>query len=243
MGKSSSQESFSNQVAQLSHSLVQLERAVFFGDLDNTDWLPTVQIEDAKLMVPPYVGENYRTGGLVFIGINPGGGNVSSGSRNFGDELIYPVSNEFKNCLKDIEAIYWNDFVPNFARAKKSYPIYRQHMLEVLEASGCSLSNISYFNFLPYRGRDNKYPKLKTEMEYVVPQCIKHYVRPLLSLLNPSMVVLFGKQVDTYIRKFWSDFPYATVFWNRAWLTDDVLASRRDSKSILNSWRISHGKG
>jgi hypothetical protein len=61
--------------AKLFHNLVQKERQVFFGEDDESSWMPKFQKNDAKTMCPPFMGEHYKPGGLIIMPINPGGGN------------------------------------------------------------------------------------------------------------------------------------------------------------------------
>ena len=187
-------------------------------------------------MCPPFVGKNYRKGGLAVIPINPGGGNATSDIRNKGDNVLYPVLHQFKALTAGVEEFYWNEFVPKFKIAKISFPIYRK-MEDILEASETSLDDICYFNFLPYRGKDNAYPQTKSAMSKIIPNCIDKFVQPALQTLQPSLVVTFGKQVDTYIKDYWKNFPYETVSWNRARaLTPDVRAERENSVEQLRKW-------
>lgn len=67
-------DNFKRNVALLSKELVKLERYEFFGNKDREDWLPLFQSDDASVMCPPYVGKNYKQGGLIIMPINPGGG-------------------------------------------------------------------------------------------------------------------------------------------------------------------------
>lgn len=205
---------FQRQAAELFHKHVQIERFEFFGNDDLVKWLPEFQQNDAKCMCPPFMGKNYKRGGLIIIPINPGGGNETNNVRNYGDSFLYPTIHEFKGLSSNIAEFYWQTFVPNFKDAKMSYPIY-QKMMDILNASQTTLDEICYFNFLPYRGKANNYPKSKRDMSQVVPKCRERFVKPILKFLKPSLVVSFGKQVDTYIHEFWDDFEYEKVSWNR----------------------------
>ena len=51
------------------------------------------------------------------------------------------------------------------------------------------------------------------------------------------MVVSFGKQVDTYINEFWSDFEFDKVSWNRERAPrPSVLEERAVCLKKLESW-------
>lgn len=229
-------DDFQKEAADFFHSLVQQERNEFFGSNDSIKWLPEFQSEDARCMCPPFMGKNYKKGGLIIIPINPGGGNEISDVRNFGDSILYPILHEFKGQKKDVTTFYWERFVPKFKEAKMSYPIY-QKMLPILESANSDLDDICYFNFLPYRGRGNKYPASRQDMCQIIPNCIEKFIKPTLIFLKPSLVVAFGKQVDVYIDEFWNDFAYERVSWNRARAPrPPVLKDREQSQKQLKYW-------
>ena len=227
---------FQKDAATFFHALVQQERQEFFGINDSTKWLPEFQSEDAKGMCPPFMGKNYKKGGLVIIPINPGGGNETTEIRNSGDSFLYPIIHEFRSQRNGIEDFYWENFVPNFKKAKMTYPIY-QKMLPILGAARSSLDDICYFNFLPYRGKGNKYPTSKKDMGHIIPNCIRRFVKPTLEFLKPSLVVAFGKQVDLYFDEYWDDLGFRKVSWNRERAPrPSVLRDREQSIICLEGW-------
>lgn len=227
---------FKNASATLFHELVQLERSRFFGEKDVDLWMPKFQTDDARTMCPPFMGKNYKPGGLIIIPINPGGGNGTSEQRNYGDSFLYPIIHEFKSLEFEVGRFYWETFVPNFKKAKMSYSIYNK-MLDILEASETTLDDICYFNFLPYRVIGNRYPASKSDMSEIIPRCRENFVEPLLTHLRPSIVVTFGKQVDVYIREYWDDFEFNVVSWNRARApTRSVMKEREISLERLRRW-------
>jgi len=229
---------FQIEAANLFHQQVQQERIEFFGDDDLVKWLPEFQRDDARCMCPPFMGKNYKKGGLIIIPINPGGGNETSNIRNYGDSFLYPILHEFKGLQSYVVDFYWETFVPKFKDAKMSYPIY-QKMLDILNASETTLDDICYFNFLPYRGKANNYPKSKRDMSYIIPKCREKFVKPVLDFLQPSLVVTFGKQVDIYINEFWHDFHNEKISWNRERAPrPSVLQERAESLRRLEKWSL-----
>ena len=224
--------------AKLFHQQVQQERIEFFGDDDLIKWMPEFQRDDASCMCPPFMGKNYRKGGLVVIPINPGGGNETNNIRNYGDSLLYPLLHDFKSLQSDEADFYWKKIVPKFKDSMMSYPIYEK-ILGILNASKTTLDDICFFNFLPYRGRANIYHKGKREMTYIIPKCREIFVKPVLSFLQPSLVVTFGKQVDIYINEFWDDFQFERVSWNRERAPrPSVLQERAESLGKLERWSL-----
>ena len=170
------------------------------------------------------------------MAINPGGGNEKNDRRNLGDTLLYPKVHEFKNISQDMHIYYWDQVNPNFIKATQTYPIYK-NISDVLASSQTSLDDICYFNFLPYRGRDNKYPSVDRDLSTIIPKCKNKFIEPLLAYLKPSLVVAFGIQVEKYIKSSWQDFPFETVTINRARAgTEAVRESKEKAKARLESW-------
>ena len=227
---------FKNIIAKEFHNFVRLERDIFFEKHDDINWLPKYQADDAKIMCPPFVGENYKQGGLVIIPINPGGGNEKTNIRSDIGNLIYPSLYEFKDLNQNIENYYWEVFVPKFKEATIAYPIYKQ-MSDIFKYSETTLDDVAFFNFLPYRGKDNKYPIKKIEMDSIIPACIKYFVKPALDIIKPSLVVTFGTQVDIYIENYWKNFEYQKVSWNRSRAPTPFVIKQREATLIhLTNW-------
>ena len=227
---------FHSKIATLSHQLVQLQRDEFFGSDDHHKWMPLFQKDNASVMCPPYVGKSYKKGGLLLMPINPGGGTATSEDKNDGDELVYPLIHEFKSIKKDVCTYYWEKFIPTYKEAKPKWRIYKQ-MKPILEASECDLNNICNFNFLPYKVRDDKYPTTLADMDLIMPKCRDLFLKSLIALLSPSIIVNFGKQVDKYRSYYWQDLSIESVTWSRARApTAEVKKERKRALKLLRTW-------
>jgi len=88
---------------------------------------------------------------------------------------------------------YWEIFGLKFKKAQMFYSIFKQ-MQGILDASNTTLDEVSYCNFLPYRGRGNKYPSIKRDMSHIIPNCRDEFVTPALEFLKPSLGVAFGNK-------------------------------------------------
>tara|TARA_Y100000590_G_scaffold364361_1_gene422721 strand:+ start:109 stop:822 length:714 start_codon:yes stop_codon:yes gene_type:complete len=227
---------FHSKIATLSHQLVQLERDKFFGSDDHYKWMPLFQKDNASVMCPPYVGKSYKKGGLLLMPINPGGGTATSEDKNDGDDLVYPLIHEFKSIKKDVCNYYWEKFIPIYKEAKPKWRIYKQ-MKPILEASECDLDNICNFNFLPYKVRDDEYPTTLADMDLIMPKCRDLFLKSLIALLSPSIIVNFGKQVDKYRSNYWQDLSIESITWNRARApTPEVKKERKRALKQLRIW-------
>lgn len=224
-----------NSVAKLCHELVQLERAFFFGREDEQKWKPEFQEEYSSIMCPPFMGKKYKKRGLLLLGINPGVG--KSNNLNKGDKLLYAPLKMFKESKDNIEEIYWKDFIPAFMKAKKTFPIYRQHLEPSLLASKKELEQICYLNILQYRCNKNSYPKSKKDLDKIMPKTINNFTKPFLSLADPGMVVFLGQWVKNQISNYWDDFPYEHVVWDREQAsTERREQSRKKCLNALKEW-------
>ena len=221
------------------HSVVQVERGAIFGADDQQVWLPKSLMDDAKVMCPAYLGEEYAERGLVLVGINPGGGKDNPPIRNGGDALVYPAIQEFKTA-SNARAMdtYVHRFRPNFEVALQSWQIYPQHIRPILHASKSALANMAYLNILPYRCRDNKYPKTKA-CRYIVDNALNLCFIPIMRALNPSMIVFLGQQALEWGSPIADDLGCAKVTWDRERAaTPRRKASRDLCIATLNDWAL-----
>ena len=224
-----------SNVSKLCHELVQLEREFFFGTEDEQRWMPEFQKEYSAIMCPPFMGKKYKRKGLLLLGINPGV--AISDDLNTGDELLYTPLSLFKNSKDNIDEIYWQQFVPTFVKAKKTFPIYRQHVEPSLMAAKKELEQICYLNILQYRCNKNNYPKGKKDLDKIMPKTINSFAKPFLSLADPGMVVFLGQWVKNQIHNFWDDFPYEYVVWDREQAsTERRELSRKKCLNVLENW-------
>ena len=224
-----------SNVSKLCHELVQLEREFFFGTEDEQRWMPEFQKEYSAIMCPPFMGKKYKRKGLLLLGINPGV--AKSDNLNAGDELLYTTLSLFKNNKDNIDEIYWQQFVPAFVKAKKTFPIYRQHVEPSLMAAKKELEQICYLNILQYRCNKNNYPKGKKDLDKIMPKAINSFAKPFLSLADPGMVVFLGQWVKNQIHNFWDDFPYEYVVWDREQAsTERRELSRKKCLNVLEEW-------
>ena len=70
-----------------------------------------------------------------------------------------------------------------------------------------------------------------------MPKCRDLFLRPLIALLSPSIIVNFGKQVDTYRSNYWQDLSIESVTWNRARaLRGNVTKERKRALKLLRLW-------
>ena len=212
-------EELKYKIAKLCHGLVQLEREFFFGPEDDERWLPTHQIENARAMCPPFVGERYSPGGLAIVGINPGGGTLKTESENYGDSIKYPHIHAFKAETTGFEKAYWQNFNSAFLEAEQSYQMYSQNLRPVLSAASREFDEICYLNVLQYRCLGNKYPGLVKNPEdnrnKIIAKAVKDFLQPFLELVQPSMVNFNGVAAYDYTSKFWEDLPFEYTIWNR----------------------------
>lgn len=194
--------------------LVQVTRQQIFGSDDDQIWMPAHQQQDASIMVPPFFGNNYRPGGILLLGINPGGGDYKNEHRNYGDSLVYPIAHAFTSCdASSADLVYINQFRPAFVTAKPTWPIYHQHLAPLLKAASIGLQEIAYFNFIPYRCRKNRYPVATRSP--IIERCSRLIVNPLVSVLEPSLIVCVGKTVHDWFDLHLPNQNASLVFWDR----------------------------
>lgn len=93
--------SFREKVFEIFHECVQVEREQIFGQ---NDPMPVSWQNDARLMFPGVLGDEYASEGVVFMGINPGGGKDTYSEakrKRYGDDRLYPAMEQFKKAKKE----------------------------------------------------------------------------------------------------------------------------------------------
>lgn len=176
------------ELAHAFHHCARVSRAALYGQSPDRQ-LPANLVDDAHIPFLGFAGTKYRTGGVVLLAINPGGGGSAYRTRTTQDEQLLPLITAFLRStpaalLKRFEAMS-----TNYAGQVRTWNLWRI-MYPVLEACEKDLSEVAYLNCFPYRTRGDQTP--------VAPALRNSWlniVKPLLHELSPSIVISLGKKV------------------------------------------------
>lgn len=154
--------------------------------------VPISEPEDALIPQIGFIGPDYRRGGTLLLGINPGGGGDSY-SRTAEDAILLPMIDALRRQNASCEAM-WTMF-DQVSANMQTWNLWR--IVEpVLGASGDTSSAIAYLNCCPFRTlRDGK-PHAQ-----VLRQCRDIYLAPLIRALAPSRIIALGKKAGDALEK------------------------------------------
>ena len=185
------QTDFRVATATAVYDLSSVTRLDIFGSLDKA-YMPLHLQDDAKVMIPPFVGRRYKPArGLLLLGINPGGGGDAQEDRTAEEEKQFPMIERFykSSDAERVEAFeIINGTFPSIVRGWNLWRI----LVPTLEAAGRSLDEVALWNLVPYRTRSNKQPPVTA-----LDKSWQLFVQPMLALLRPSAIVALGKKAGT----------------------------------------------
>jgi hypothetical protein len=215
---------FRESQARHFHALVQIERQEIFGPR-SADYEPANLPHDASTMFAGYVGRHFRPrSGLLFLGINPGGGGDAYTARTQDDELLYPLLIDFKQSTgRDVPDLYEriNDA---FAQVVRRWNLWR--ILEpTLSAAGAQLSEVAYMNVVPYRTRGDKRPPAAATRK-----AWELVVDPTMKVLGPRALITLGKNAGTVVSGLCgTSVPHYCVPRTRGdkWVSPDAIEVHR----------------
>lgn len=134
---------------------VRLDRADIFGTGD--EQRPISETQDSTIPQIGFIGANYRRGGTIFLGINPGGGGDTY-IRTPGDACLLPMIRDLRAGMATPLRI--QSMFDQCATAMRSWNLWRI-VGPTLAACGSSQSEIAYLNWCPFRTRGDGTPRAK----------------------------------------------------------------------------------
>lgn len=167
---------------------LRIDRAEIFVPGDSQ--LPVSEQRDATIPQIGFIGEGYRPGGDVLLGINPGGGGDAY-VRTAEDSLLLPMIAALRSeeASPDAVKIVFGQCAANM----RTWNLWR--IVEpVLNACGRSQTEIAYLNWCPFRTRKDAKPHAQ-----VMRRCHETYLAPLISKLTPGRIIALGKKAGDWL--------------------------------------------
>lgn len=154
--------------------------------------LPMTEPEDALIPQIGFIGADYRRGGTLLLGINPGGGGDTY-SRTAEDAILLPMIDALRRSKASLEAM-WTMFDQVLANMQ-TWNLWR--IVEpVLGASGNTPSAIAYLNCCPFRTLRDGRPHA-----HALRQCRDIHLGPLIRELTPNRIIALGKKAGDVLAK------------------------------------------
>lgn len=194
------------------HSSMRLSRSDVFGTAD--EQLPISEVPDAHLPQIGFIGANYRKGGDLLLGINPGGGGDAY-RRTLADASLLPIiAATIRGAPSESAA---QDIFLRCCQNMRTWNLWRI-VAPVLEACGREQQDIAYLNWCPFRTRRDLMPRT-TAMVH----CRKVHVAPLIIALAPARVIALGMKVGGWVEK--ENFPSVQTFVVPRTIGDSYLSN------------------
>jgi hypothetical protein len=196
-------------IALASHAVAQLKPEQIFGENN-----PIIAINhplNGSTASTGWVGESYKAGGTIFMGINPGGGTKAKTQEPEDDAKLYGLLRNFKQAQRQ------NEILDAFMRLNKGYmeiqprhKIYSNLIAIFLEKLRLNINDTAFLNLVPFRTREDKPPP---KASFLPAWTLA--TRGQLDAFKPSRVFLLGQKVSQAITPFQNAFSqtkFVTVY-------------------------------
>lgn len=163
---------------------------------------------------PGFVGTRYRSGGVLFLGKNPGKGGALMSQE---DALQFEVLHRLRDAnLADLRTRFDDLCKLLGRRVMPTWGVVQNYVMPVLSGAGAELDDIAYLNLLKWRSED-------TSADLFNASWAAHTGKQY-SKLNPGLVIAIGIStrdlLEKLLRKF-GERPPANLFF--------LERSRRDA--------------
>jgi hypothetical protein len=136
------------------------------------------------LAQPGFVGRHYTAGGLVFVSMNPGGGERAG--RGPGDRVLYQALRTLRDSTGEGILPAFESLIDLLEKGMPNGRIFCNFVRPVLEYAGVRFSDVAYLNLLKWRTQSSRGLKELYEISW------RDHVMEQVSLLEPRLVVAIG---------------------------------------------------
>ena len=200
----SRQISYAGSIAEAFSAAAKVARSDVFG-ADNDRWLPKNFQDNARLPFLGYVGASFRTGGVVLMAINPGGGSDKY-KKTVEDERLCPALQRLQDSSPQMAAVAAGEVFQNYIEVLPTWNLWRI-VNPVLKATDTDINSIAFLNVVPFRTKGDAKPHVKARNFSWA-----KIVSPLLSVLKPSQIIALGKKAGDVLQKYRTeDWELVTV--------------------------------
>jgi len=147
---------------------------------------------------PGFVGFNYRRGGILFVGINPGSAKPSLG-LDYDNLILYGqlaglgmvMEEDIENIEKRFDAL--NGFLLGF---RVEHGFFKQLLGAFLTPLDITLNDVAYINLLKWRTEETR-----NLDEYFDISWEKHCTREQIRILAPGHIIALGETTGKWLKK------------------------------------------
>ncbi len=225
-------KTFRRELADLWHSILNSDPKSLFGP--DVAMLRRRQKDD-WIAQPGYVGTKYKAGGLLFVGMNPGGATV--GEISEGDRRQLAVLTALRESSQRNRLAAFEELNSELSRSMKRWAIYKA-VKRILDSLDMSFSEVAYVNLVKWRTKEERFSSRLLRKSWYA------HAAPQIKLLQPGGTISLGvttaKQLDrlrpfhlaierTIGDKYWSPKTENSVRkacrYLRAWKTREAAYS------------------
>ena len=224
------EKNLQQSLALLWRRVLRTNRKRLFGD-------ETKRLRDLKwgdrIAQPGFVGPNYETGGLVFVSMNPGGGNDGLGPF---DLEQYKILKRLRNCSESDAATHFSEFngllqrlIP---RGDIGGPIFQTFLEPVLHHARTEFSSVAYLNLLKWRTKESNGLNKLYDLSW------QDHTGDQFNLLKPQVVIAVGVDAGKAFQRHHTNHAYFNAI-HRV-IGNNIGKDGRDDIRKIGTWLKKH---
>jgi hypothetical protein len=156
-----------------------------------------------QLAQPGYVGRDYKSGGLAFVSMNPGGGRAAGlGST---DLRQYEALIRLRDCDDAEIGTRYDALTDVLEEIMPAWSIIQRFVEPILLQTATSFRSIAYFNLLKWRTSTSNNLSDLYDISW------REHTSEQLRLLRPNVVIAVGVDVGKAFRRHCADSPHFDV--------------------------------
>ncbi len=170
------------------HRILNTDRKTLFGPavrlLNNRNY-------GDRLAQPGFVGPRYQPGGVLFVGMNPGGG-PSKGICEL-DRKQYALLKHLKDAPPAQRVAAFDTLTADQSSIMSQGRLFKNYVLPMLDGTGLDLGSVSYLNILKWR----TVPGASLGRLYTLSW--QAHTKRQLELLSPRVVIALGASLGNWL--------------------------------------------
>lgn len=189
---------------------------------------PITALDDTNTAAPGWIGDRWRPGGTLLVGINPGGGGDAY-RGNATDARLYGLIQEFRHAEPGDQADALAAMSDAWIAIQATHNI-RRIIDAVLDAVGEYARSSAFINVVPFRTRNDAAPR-KTALT----RAWKLASGPQVEALAPRRIVALGRKAYDALLQLGADRKFDVVLIKRSIGDSAVTADAREVLARLRS--------
>lgn len=153
---------------------------------------------------PGYAGARYQPGGILFIGMNPGGGP----SEGLGEADLdqYRALEGLRNSDETELGAKFEELNNLLARLMRQWKIYKNFVAPILDCANLEFSRVAYLNLIKWRTKSGK------DLNRLYDLSWRAHTGDQIETLSPGLVIAIGKGVGcAFCRHNIGKFPFVAI--------------------------------